>query len=837
LSYDIIPSNYKSYIDRIGLDADIKSSGTILEEKNEFLEGVREHLILDNEGYLKLEPYNFWTDITPFPSERSHHSMVYDSTHDLGILFGGYDGQYYDDTWIYNYTENSWTIMNPTTRPSRRASTSMVYDSTHDQVILYGGVYIDYNLEEPIITYNELWIYNYSNNAWTKMNPIINPGPRYRHSMVYDSIHDQVILFGGMYANYEINRYVYYNETWIYTYSNNSWTNMNTTEKPSSRYSTSMVYDSTLDCVVLFGGNERYQSIFFGPDPDMKDDTWIYNFTENSWTNMNPLTKPSARDGHSMVYDCKNNQTILFGGWDKNLYDVGDTWIYNYSSNAWINMNPTTKPNAREDHSMIYDSTHNSVILFGGLVGRDVDNSWWFYNYSGNSWSRAIPIPLSRTRHSMTYDSTHNQVILFGGINKNGNLNEETWIYTCSNNSWKNMNPTTKPSARMGHSMVYDSTHDQVILFGGYIGGVEDSDETWIYTYNNNSWKKMDPLIKPSKREDYSMVYDSTHDQVILYGGHSYNPHNTSVIYSETWIYTYNSNSWKKENPLINPSARSGHSMVYDSSHDQVILFGGYDENWQVTDETWIYTYSNNSWNNMNPLTKPSARSGHSMVYDSTHDQVILFGGWYCQSDDAIWIYNYTDNIWTNMHPTVQPYASGGHSIIFDSKDDKVILFGGPKNIWDYSDSIWVYKITDNYFPQGIFDSKITIFEDSYKISGGITWDPIDQPSGQSLHIQVGFSNSPEEEDFLYTDLHDENFSFQGISKFIKYRVIFRSNSFQNNTPLLKSVNITFTLISLYDEMSIPLILGLSISFSLGVGIGIGAILGLSLRKKRELKS
>ena len=707
--------------------------------------------------------------------------MVYDSTHDLGIMFGGYDGQYYDDTWIYNYTENSWTNMNPTTRPSRRASSSMVYDSTQDQVILYGGVYIDYNLEEPIITYNDLWIYNYSNNAWTEMNPMINPGPMYRHSMVYDSIHDQVILFGGMYANYEINRYVYYNETWIYTYSNNLWTNMNTTEKPSSRYSTSIVYDFTRDCIILFGGNERYQSILFGPDPDMKDDTWIYNFTDNSWTNMNPLTKPSARDGHSMVYDSKNNQTILFGGWDKNLYDLGDTWIYNYSSNAWINMNPTTKPSAREDHSMIYDSTHDCVILFGGEIARDVDNSWWFYNYSSNTWTRAIPTPLSRTRHSMTYDSTHNQVILFGGVDKKGNLNEETWIYTCSNNSWRNMNPTTKPSARMGHSMVYDSTRDQVILFGGYIGGEQDSDETWIYKYNNNSWKKMDPLIKPSKREDYSMVYDSTHDHIILFGGLSYSPSSSNMNF-----------------------------------------------------ETWIYTYNNNSWKNMDPLIKPSARSGHSMVYDSTHDQVILFGGWYSQNSDATWIYNFTDNIWINMQPTIQPWASGGHSMIYNSNNDNVILYGGPKNQWDYSDSIWIYKITDNYFPQGIFDSKITNFEDLYKISGGITWNPIDQPNGQSLHIQVGFSNSPDEKDFLYTDLHEESFNFQGISKFIKYRVIFRSNSLQNNTPLLKSVNITFTLVSLYDEMNMPLILGLSIGFSLGVGIGIGAILGLLLRKKEN---
>ncbi len=32
------------------------------------------------------------------------------------------------------------------------------------------------------------------------------------------------------------------------------------------------------------------------------------------------------------------------------------------------------------------------------------------------------------------------------------------------------MNLYTKPSGRFGHSMVYDSNSDKVILFGGYDG-------------------------------------------------------------------------------------------------------------------------------------------------------------------------------------------------------------------------------------------------------------------------------------------------------------------------------------------------------------------------------
>lgn len=89
-------------------------------------------------------------------------------------------------------------------------------------------------------------------------------------------------------------------------------------------------------------------------------------------------------------------------------------------------------------------------------------------------------------------------------------------------------------------------------------------------------------------------------------------------------------NTWtNKTNPSGDkPSARSYHSMTYDSTHDRTILFSG-DDGTLVDDDTWIYNYADNSWTNMtNPSgDKPSARYYHSMAYDSTHDRIILFGG------------------------------------------------------------------------------------------------------------------------------------------------------------------------------------------------------------------
>src|SRR5437879_13787137 len=102
-------------------------------------------------------------------------------------------------------------------------------------------------------------------------------------------------------------------------------------------------------------------------------------------------------------------------------------------------------------------------------------------------------------------------------------------------------------------------------------------------------------------------------------------------------------------NPATKPSARWGHSLAYDSQSDRVILFGGATP---VIDDTWAYDFNTNTWTNMNPGTKPSARLGHSIAYDSQSDRVILFGGADSGgSIDDTWAYDLNTNPWTNMTP------------------------------------------------------------------------------------------------------------------------------------------------------------------------------------------
>jgi len=125
-----------------------------------------------------------------------------------------------------------------------------------------------------------------------------------------------------------------------------------------------MVYDSATGKVILFGGRELVNGA--STSLGFLNDTWAYDPTANTWTNLNPSGDlPPARNGHSMVYDSATGKVILFGGFGIDIHN--DTWAYDPTANTWTNLKPTGElPSGRHFSSAVYDSGTGQVILFGG---------------------------------------------------------------------------------------------------------------------------------------------------------------------------------------------------------------------------------------------------------------------------------------------------------------------------------------------------------------------------------------------------------------------------------------------------------------------------------------
>lgn len=297
------------------------------------------------------------------PAPRLGSTLAYAPATSLLYVYGGWDGTvFYDGIWSYDPAAAVWNDLDPRgAAPPARALHSMALLPASGRLIVFGG----YDGSNYLA---DTWAYDIAENEWTNLVPAGElPAARDGHSLVFDPVRDQVILFGGWDGANE------FGDTWVYDPAANTWTELDPAgDRPAARDSQAMTYDSAGDRVILFGGWN--QSTEFR-------DTWLFDPAAGTWANAAPAGDwPPARALAQMIYDPKAERVILFGGGTVGNVVTADTWIYNPSANTWNPVAPTgTQPDARTGHAMAYDSTEGSTFLFGGSSGSTFFNDVWMY--------------------------------------------------------------------------------------------------------------------------------------------------------------------------------------------------------------------------------------------------------------------------------------------------------------------------------------------------------------------------------------------------------------------------------------------------------------------------
>lgn len=351
------------------------------------------------------------------------------------------------------------------------------------------------------------------------------------------------------------------------------------------------------------------------------------------------------------------------GVWAQVEYGDISGWVL---SRSLINVR-SPLPSPRGYHQMTYDVESNRAILFSGITisnptNFDIHNDTWVYEIATNTWTLMTYAQApTEGNGSLDYDYQSDRAILYLGTDWHSppasNL-RETWAYDFNTNTWTNMQPEIAPPELLGGDMVYDAESDRMILFSGLDianSAAPDrwifSSETWAYDFDSNTWTKMNPELSPPGRNYHAMAYDEVADRVILFGGvgAADNPMGFASL-NDTWAYDYNSDTWTALETSEAPMPRDYLAMVYSEQSQQVILFGGVnEETGQALRDMWSYDFADNSWQELQPATVPGRRGWHAMVYDSAADSIILFGGGATHEhyDLETWIYNVNTNTWT----------------------------------------------------------------------------------------------------------------------------------------------------------------------------------------------
>ncbi len=304
---------------------------------------------------------------------------------------------------------------------------------------------------------------------------------------------------------------------------NGSWTNMSPSSGPSGRDFPAMAYDSRADRTVLFGGITGMEAAA---------DTWTFDLTTNTWTNVTPATGPSPRWSSAMAYDSRWDRVVLFGGFSGVL--VNDTWTYDLSTNTWVDMNPAVSPPARGWTGMVYDALSDRIVLFGGATGAGVANDTWIYDLAANTWTRVYPAvsPTAREYFGMAYDSLADRIVLFGGWSDAPyRLFGDTWTYDVATETWTEMNPARAPPPRSYLAMTYDPRADRTVVFGGLTTAYLVND-TWAYNLPANTWSDVPQKSAPGPSASSLMAYDSAANRTLLFDGIT-----NSMFAPQTWTY------------------------------------------------------------------------------------------------------------------------------------------------------------------------------------------------------------------------------------------------------------------------------------------------------------
>jgi len=278
---------------------------------------------------------------------------------------------------------------------------------------------------------------------------------------------------------------------------------------------------------------------------------------------------------------------ILVGGYSRPdgsaASTVSDTW--KFADGVWQKQGAA--PPGRFYHGQVYDRDADQVMIAGG---EDTSNARFsdvlVRDYAGNWNPFPVPLPTKRSKFQMAYDELSGRILLFGG---EGVAPADALLVRASGSllDWDSLDTNDPPPVPNWHAMVYHAGRHELVVFGGRSS---KPGQTSILDLETNQWSNIDAQPRPSGEVGCAMAYDSHRERIVLFGG-IYEGVNRARS-EETW--EWDGEGWIGMEPLDGeprPPLTSHGTMGYDPISRRMILLAGGDKGYDtVHPETWTYT-------------------------------------------------------------------------------------------------------------------------------------------------------------------------------------------------------------------------------------------------------
>ncbi|HXH40488.1 MAG TPA: kelch repeat-containing protein [Thermoanaerobaculia bacterium] len=462
-------------------------------------------------------------------------------------------------------------------------------------------------------------------------------------------------------------------------------------ESPSARFESRMVWDNATHRAVLFGGSTPVDS---GTKQAYElNDTW--EWTGSRWLQRFPLHSPPPRAAMAMVFDSTRNRVVIFGGRQGKL-NLNDMW--SYDGNDWTQIQPANAPSIRELTSAAYDSARDRIVLFGGtlqtysgandktLTETPIHDTWEF---DGTNWRQILPdgpTPLVK-KPVLTYDPVRNQTVMIGYDNDN-NVATQMFAYDPAAAVWNQLKPALLPPCANEGAMTWQGSNNTILFTGAVCVGSSTTDDT--FEWDGTNWTKIALTSSAVRYYGEAITYDPDHQNVVVFGGAPV-PGTGAFL---TATYTYSGGIWAQQGDVLYPVPRSLFSFVSDPVRNVIYLYGGLNDATSFFD---FWTYQNGQFHPTLDGSQPSDCVLPVAAFDTDRQKVVML----C-SGGSTWEFDGT--AWTEYDTSKKaPPSHEWSSLVYDQTLKKIVFFGGYgasnnsylDQTWTYDGSVWA-QVTKN---------------------------------------------------------------------------------------------------------------------------------------------
>ncbi len=254
---------------------------------------------------------------------------------------------------------------------------------------------------------------------------------------------------------------------------------------------------------------------------------WAYDSTTHTWQKKtttgstgsgacpSPPNHPGDRHPYEqMDYDPIRGRMYLYGGVCSGT-GLSDTWYYQSSGNSWTQVIPSVNPGNMVEGALAFDSSSDLIVLYGGFNPSTANTitQVWHYSPATNTWQNIAATIGDIYKNNMVYDSINRKVVLFGGSQSySGAAVNDIWLYDTPTRTWTNPNPSTKPTGLKFPPIAFDTKRGYVFYYAG-------QGNLWTYSVATNTWTNLNvpggPPLSGDQGDGYTLSYDAYTDKLI----------------------------------------------------------------------------------------------------------------------------------------------------------------------------------------------------------------------------------------------------------------------------------------------------------------------------------